>query len=163
MYELDMGRIYHAQPLSPAALGLFWGIPKPLISILSPSELETLQWQLLHRVLTTGTFIHHFYLVASVACPFFMEVAEETLFHAFLDCRLFWPLFAVNSTLFGALDLDLSQMAYDFSILHQEAKRSMICLAKFLLDQAKMTLKSCRNKLAGAGFSDALQVFYFLV
>ncbi|XP_059578699.1 transposon TX1 uncharacterized 149 kDa protein isoform X1 [Alligator mississippiensis] len=147
-------------PASPPAHPAWRTLYKP------PTAKKTgdLQWRLLHGILATGTFASHFDPAASTACPFCPGGVEEDLFHAFLDCPRLRPLFATLELPLRALGRSLSETTYICSYPYRAAEQGAICLANFLLGQAKMAvLKSRRNRLAGTGSDDAPRLFGLLV
>lgn len=111
-----------------------------------------------------GTFVFHLDPVSSMACPFCEKEVEETFFYAFLDCPpatviLHFPQHPLWHSGLGLLQ-DCVHLLYPLP----RAKGCEICLANFMLGQAKTaTLKSHRNWLGGAGSNDALQLFCFQV
>ena len=147
-------------PGSPPAHPAWRTLYKPPIA----KKTGDLQWRLLHGILATGTFASHLDPAASTACPFCPGDVEETLFHAFLDCPRLQPLFVTLSLLLRALGRSFSETTYVCSCPYRAAERGPVCLANFVLGQAKLAvLKSRRNRLAGTGSDDALRLFRLLV
>lgn len=67
-------------------------------------------------------------------------------------------------TLIGVLDLDFYENVYILFILNWAIKGSMICMANFLLAQAKaVTLKHHRNQLTRSASDNTLQLLWFLL